>query len=30
MATLFGRQILISMHKKMVNENSLGAEVDFF
>ena len=28
--TPFGRQIVLSMHKKMVEENSLGAKVDYF
>ena len=30
MGTLFGPQIVLSMHKKMVKENSLGAKVDYF
>ena len=28
--SLFGRQIVLSMHKKMVKENSLGAKVVYF
>ena len=30
MGTLFGRQIVLSIKKKMVKENSLGAKVDYF
>ena len=30
MAVLFGRQIVLSMHIKLVKENSLGAKVDYF
>ena len=30
METLFGRQIVLSRHKKMVKDNSLGAKVDLF
>ena len=30
MAVLFGRQIVLSMHKKLVKKNSLGAKVDYF
>ena len=28
--TLFGRQIVLLMHEKMVKENSLGAEIGYF
>ena len=28
--TLLSRQIVLSMHKKMVEENSLGAKGDYF
>ena len=30
MGTLFGRQIVPLMHKKLVKENSLGAEIGYF
>ena len=30
METLFGRQIVLSRHKKMVKDNSLVAKVDLF
>ena len=30
MGTPFGRQIVLSIHKKMVKENSLGAKVGYF
>ena len=30
MGTLFGRQIVLLMHEKMVKENSLGAEIGYF
>ena len=30
MAILFRRQIVLSMHKKLVKKNSLGAKVDYF
>ena len=30
MGTLFGRQIVLSMHKKVDKENSPGAKVDKF
>ena len=30
MDTLFGRQIVLSMHQKMDKENSPGAKVDYF
>ena len=29
MGTLFGRQIVLSMHRKMVKENPLGAKIDY-
>ena len=29
METFFGRQIVLSIYKKMVKENSLGATVDY-
>ena len=28
--TLFGLQIVLSMHQQIAKENSLGARVDFF
>ena len=30
METLFGRQIVLSRHKIIVKDNSLGAKVDLF